>query len=155
MAEAKTVSSMQLLLPQLAQIKQLCLDSVELANSYRQAGDEASAQSVLQMAVNLGSRYSAESPGEATISQLVGIAIERIAYGKMDPAGPYGNDGQTVQDHLTQLETQNATLRNLSQQVESLLPMLTDQDWISYKDRWRVFGEDGAFRWVIGKYGQK
>jgi RNA polymerase sigma factor (sigma-70 family) len=154
-AEAKTVSSMQLLLPQLAEIKQLCLSTVELANSYRQAGDESSAQSALQMAVNLGTRYGNNAPGEPVINQLVGNAVQRIALGKMDPASPYGSDGQTVQDQLDQLNKQNTAVREMSQKVESLLPMMSEQDWISYKDRWRVFGEDAAFRWVIGKYGQK
>jgi hypothetical protein len=36
-----------------------------------------------------------------------------------------------------------------------LLPMLSDQDWISYKDRWRIYGEEAALRWVVGKYGRK
>jgi RNA polymerase sigma factor (sigma-70 family) len=154
-AEAKTVSSMQLLLPQLAEMKQLCLSTVELANSYRQAGDEVSAQSALQMAVNLGTRYGNDAPGEPVINQLVGNAVQRIALSKMDPSSPFGSEGQTVQDQLDQLNKQNAAIRELSQKVESLLPMMSEQDWINYKDRWRVFGEDAAFRWVIGKYGQR
>jgi hypothetical protein len=32
---------------------------------------------------------------------------------------------------------------------------MTEQDWISYKDRWRNFGEEAAGRWLINKYGQK
>jgi RNA polymerase sigma factor (sigma-70 family) len=154
-AEAKTVSSMQLLLPQLAEMKQLCLNTVELANSYRQAGDEVSAQSALQMAVNLGTRYGNDAPGEPVINQLVGNAVQRIALGKMDPSSPFGGDGQTVQNQLDQLNKQNAEIREMSQKVESLLPMMSEQDWINYKDRWRVFGEDAAFRWVLGKFGQK
>jgi hypothetical protein len=35
-----------------------------------------------------------------------------------------------------------------------LFPQLSEQDWISYKDRWRVFGEQAALRWIIQKYGQ-
>jgi RNA polymerase sigma factor (sigma-70 family) len=31
---------------------------------------------------------------------------------------------------------------------------VSDQDWISYKDRWRSFGEEAALRWMVGKYGQ-
>ena len=65
MAEAKQVATMQLLLPQLAQFKQLGLDTVDLANAYRQAGDTASVQTALQMAASLGQRYANPSPGEA------------------------------------------------------------------------------------------
>ena len=32
---------------------------------------------------------------------------------------------------------------------------MTDQDWMSYKERWKLFGEEAAARWVIGKYGQQ
>ena len=154
-AEAKTISSMQLLLPQLAQMKQLVFNMVDLANSYRQAGDDASAQAALQMAANLGQRYANVSAGEPEISQLVGMAVERIALGKMDPNSPYGGNGQTVQDRINQLAQQNAALNELNRQVEPLLPTMSDQDWISYKDRWRVFGEEAAMRWVLSKYGQK
>ena len=38
---------------------------------------------------------------------------------------------------------------------EALLPKMTEQDWISYKDRWRNFGEEAAGRWLINKYGEK
>jgi len=154
-AEAKAVSSMQLLLPQLAEVKQLALGIVELANSYRQAGDETSAQAALQMAANMGARYGNPSAGEAEVSQLVGIAVERRALSEMDPKSPYGNNGRTVQDQIDQLGQQGTALRDLGRQAEPLLEKMSDQDWISYKDRWRVFGEEAAFRWVLNKYGQK
>jgi len=154
-AEAKTVSAFALLLPQLAQMKELSQNMTALADSYRQAGDRTSAQAALQMAANLGQRYSNVSPGEPEISQLVGIAIERIALNAMDGNSPYGSDGQTVKDRLDQLDQQKAELRQLAQQTEALLPKMTEQDWISYKDRWRNFGEEAAGRWLINKYGQK
>ena len=58
----------------------------------------------------------------------------------MDPSGPYGSDDKTVQDRLNQLNQKKAELKELNAQLEPLLPNLSDQDWISYKDRWRVFG---------------
>ena len=154
-AEAKTIPSMQLLLPQLAQMKELSQDLAELAKSYREAGDEPSAQAALHMAANLGQRYSNVSPGEPEVSQLVGIAVERIALNAMDPNSPYGSAGQTVQDRLDQLAQQDAKIRQLSQQTEALHSRMTEQDWISYKDRWRNFGEEAAGRWLINKYGQE
>ncbi len=156
-AEAKTASAWQLLLPQLAELKQLNQHLVDLAASYRQSGDEPSAQLALQMGANLGLRYNQPggSPGEALVSQLVGVAIERIALNAMDPSTPYGSDGQTVQDRLAQLAQLNTDLHASSAQVTALLPSMTDADWISYKDRWRSFGEEAAERWLISKYGQK
>ncbi len=154
-AEAKTIPSMQLLLPQLAQMKELSQNLTELAKSYRQAGDESSAQAVLQMAASLGQRYSHVTPGEPEISQLVGIAIERIALNGLDPNSPYGSAGGTVKDRLDQLAQQRQDLEQLARQTEALQPLMSDQDLISYKDRWRNFGEAAAGRWLINKYGQK
>ena len=153
-AEAKTIPGSQLLLPQLQQVKDLGLSLVDLAKSYRQSGDEASAQAALQMAANLGQRYK-DTPGETEVSWLVGMAVERIALSAMDPSSPYGSDGQTVQGRLNQLNQKKAELKELNAQLEPLLSNLSDQDWISYKDRWRVFGEESAIRWVVSKYGQK
>lgn len=77
-ADAEVLATSQLLLPQLAQLKQLALDSADLASAYRQTGDTASAQAVLQMADNLGQQYASPSPGEPTVSELVGIALKKL-----------------------------------------------------------------------------
>ncbi|HEX4262827.1 MAG TPA: sigma-70 family RNA polymerase sigma factor [Verrucomicrobiae bacterium] len=152
-AEAESISSMQLLLPQLAQVKDLGLSLRDLANSYRQAGDDASAKATLQMAAQLGQRYG-DTPGETEISWLVGMAVEKIALNNMSPNDSYGSNGQTVQDRLNQIAQQRQELNQINQQLEPLLPQLSDQDWISYKDRWRIFGEKAAVQWVLSKYGQ-
>ena len=54
--EAKLAATVNLRLPHLAQIAELGRNLVDLANTYQQAGDEASRQAALQMAVNLGRR---------------------------------------------------------------------------------------------------
>jgi RNA polymerase sigma factor (sigma-70 family) len=153
-ADAEVLGTSQLLLPQLAQLKQLALDTSDLAQAYRQTGDTSSAQAVLQMADNLGLQYANPSPGEPSVTQLVGIAIEKIALSAMDPNAPYGNNGQTVQDRLNQLTQQRTQVQQMNQQVSNLLPSLSDQDWIIYKNRWLMFGEQNAQQWVVGKYGQ-
>jgi hypothetical protein len=151
-AEAKTIPSSQLLLPQLQQIKDVGLALVDLAKSYQQVGDDTSAQAALQMAAGLGQRYKSE-PGETEISWLVGMAVERTALRAMDPNRAYGNDGQTVQGRLDQIAAKQTDLKALGAQFEPLLPRMSDQDWISYKDRWRAFGEESAIRWVVNKLG--
>jgi len=154
-ADADALGGSQLLLPQLAQMKQLGLDTIDLANAYGKSGDSASAQSALQMAANLGQGYAVPSAGESEISQLVGIYIERQALQAMDPNSPYGNNGQTVQDQLNELAQQRASVKELDQQVSNLLPEMSDQDWIIYQNRWLMFGEANAQSWVVNKYGQK
>ena len=151
-AEAKVIASSQVELPQLAQLKQLGVQMADLANSYRNAGDDASAQVVLQMAVGLGQSYSA---GDCAISHLVGLAIERIALNAMDPNSSYGDSGHTVRDVLDQLSQQKTEISTLFDKNESLLETLSDQDWISYIDRDKSFGEEAALRWAVSKYGQR
>jgi RNA polymerase sigma factor (sigma-70 family) len=151
-AEAKALAASQLLLPQLAELKQLSGVMIDLAKSYQQAGNSASAEAVLQMAANLGQRFNG-SPGEPLISRLVGLAIERNAFRAMDPNSPYPGTGQTAQERVNELARQSAALKDLAQQFETVGERMSDADWIHYIDRLRSFGELAATQWVLGKYG--
>jgi hypothetical protein len=151
-AEAKTISTTGLTLPQLGEIRQLGQDMVNLAKSYREAGDEASAQATLQMAANLGQGYRTAS-GEQLANQFVGFTVEKLALQAMDPNSPYGDNGQTVQGRLNQITQQRAELGELTQQVSPILEKMPDQDWISFNDRLMMFGEEAAMRWLAAKYG--
>ena len=153
-ADAKAGAGLQLLLPQLLQTKNLGLDMINVAKSYQQNGDTSSAQAAFQMAIDLGSRYSTPSAGEPLISELVGLALQRYALNAMDPNSQYGNTGHTVQDQIDLVQQKRDQLNQSANQVGALMPQLTEQDWIIYRDRWMTFGEENAGNWVIGKYGQ-
>jgi hypothetical protein len=150
-AESKTLASMLLVLPHLGQLKGLTQDMVSLADSYRAAGDDASAQAALRLGVNLGERLDG-SPGQALITQLVGIAIQGIALRGMDPSGTDGS-GRIVQERLDDLARERAAIRGLAAGFDEMQHRVSEQDWISYKDRWRSFGEMEALRWLTSKYG--
>lgn len=154
-AEAKILGSSEVSLPQLSELKQLGLQMVELANSYRKAGDEASAQAVLEMAVGLGQRYGGGLAGDCAISHAVGLVIERNALSAMDPNSPYGDSGHTVLDQLNQINQQKDAITSSFKENEPLLQAMSDQDWISYVDRIKSSGEEAALRWAVGKYGRK
>jgi hypothetical protein len=154
-AEAKRLASHGLPVPHLSPVKQLGQQVVDLAKSYRQAGDEASAQAALQLAANIGQQFDGSPPEYFLLSQLVGMAVERNALGAMDPNSPYGGSGQSVQDRLNQIAQQKAALRELGQQADPLMQTMSDQDWITYTDRRMIFGEAAAMQWVVSKYGQK
>ncbi len=153
-ADAKFASGVNLTLPQLQMTKDAGVDMVELAKSYQQTGDSASAQAAMQMAVDLGQRYGTASPGEPVLSQLVGLSIEMRALSAMDPNAAYGSSGQTVQDQLNQIKQQHDTLRQQSEQVNALLPAMSEQDWTIYNDRWLTLSEQNAYQWVINRYGR-
>ena len=153
-AEAFAVCQ-QPLLPQPGELRQFVHDIGDLAKSYQQAGDANSAQAALQIIADLGQRYANGSPGEFLVSQNVGVDIERFALGVMDPNTPYGGSGQTVQDQLNKLDRQLAGQKELGQQTTPLTQTMSDQDWISFDDRLKAFGEQEACRWLIRKYGQR
>jgi len=155
MVDAEAQASSQLLLPQLAQLKQLSEDVMQLAGSYRQAGDSSSSQIVLQWAANLGQRYASSSPGEAEVSLLVGMYIEQKALQAMPPDSTFGSSGQTVQSALNGLAQEKATLAQLNQEADPLLSTLSDPDWVTYKNHWIMFGEQNALQWVVGKFGKQ
>ncbi len=153
-AETSMVATWQLMLPQLRQLRDLNQQIVDLANSYKQSGDAASAQAALQMDVNLGQQMDS-TPTVPLITQLVGLAIERNALHAMDPNSPYGTGGQTVQGALDQLTQQSTAIKDLSKQVEALQEAMSPQDWINYNERTKTFGEMNALQWLLDKYGQQ
>jgi hypothetical protein len=152
--EAEVIASDQLKLPQLYEIKQLGQNLVDLAKAYSQAGDAASAQAALQTAMILGRRYSGDAAATG-ISQLVGLSVELMALGAMDPNSPYGGTGQTVQDQLDQLDRQRAAYAELAEQMKPLLPIMSEQDGINFRTRQQLFGPQAAMRWLVAKYGQQ
>jgi hypothetical protein len=153
--DAKYLATTGLLLPQLALLKQLGLDLVDMAKAYGQSGDQTSAQAVLGMAMDLGQRYVPASAGDGLANQVVGLVIQRNALRAMDPNSPYGDDGQTVQDQLAIVEQQRAALKHLAWQAGSLLEKNTsDQDWNNYLQRWMLFGNVQASQWLVNKNAQ-
>jgi hypothetical protein len=151
-SEAKMIAMSSLLLPHLAQMRDLGRSISDLVSSYREAGDQASADEALQMACKLGQRFDQQTR-EPLISQLVGAAIERTALSAMDPASPYANG--TVNDRLAEMTQQRASMKQLTQQFDSLQPMMSADDWSHYADRQRLFGEKAALQWLAEKYGPK
>jgi hypothetical protein len=150
---AKAVAAISALLPEQAKLKQVGVDLVELAKRYRQAGDETSAQAVLEMGMNLGRRIE-QSPQTTLIQELVGIAIERLALNAMNPTSPYGQTGQTMQNQMDALAARRSAYRELTSKSEPILMSMSDQDLGHYFDRVKLYGDAAALRWVINKSPQ-
>jgi hypothetical protein len=152
-AEAKAAAGIGALLPELGQLKSAGVELAELAKKYQQAGDDASARAVLDMALTLGHRLD-QTPQVTLIQELVGVAIERIALSGMNPGSPYGQAGQTVQDQIDALAARRKAMRALASETEPILMGLSDEDTAHYFDRSRMFGEVAALRWVRNKAPQ-
>lgn len=150
-AEAKTIGASSLLLPHLAETKALAHQMVDLARAYRTSGDASSAELTLQMAVDLGRRLD-EPDGSPLVTKLVGRAIEGIGLREMAPDTPHSR-GKTAQERLAEITQERARIKEIATQFDEVAPRLSEQDWISYRDRWRMFGEEEALRWALNKHG--
>jgi hypothetical protein len=151
-AESKAAATSGALLPHLAEMKQAGLGLIDLANTYRQAGDTASAQAALQMSLDLGQRL--DDPNSMTLIQtLVGIAIQRKGLDAMAAAAPDAASGQAVQDQINALVQQRAAIRSMVSAVpmETWLPNATPEDVSAYFDRMRFSGEQKALQWLANR----
>ncbi len=150
--EAKVIASSELSIMEMTEYKTVGRGLVDLAQSYQQAGDTASAQASLQLAMDLGQKVN-ESDSLTLIQSLVGIAIEKMALRAMDPNVTTGQGDPTVQSQWNALTQQRDSLRTLTQQWDAIAPNMSDRDLANYFDRrWR-FGQQAAMQWAVNKYG--
>jgi hypothetical protein len=149
-AEAKTIACISALMPEQTRLKEMGTDLVELAKRYQQAGDETSAQAVLQMGLELGHRLNG-SPQITLIQELVGMAIERLALNAMNANAPYGGTGQTVNDRLEALTARRSAYQELTRESDRILASMSNEDVAHYFDRVRLYGDVAAMRWVVNQ----
>jgi len=156
-AETSMAATWGLELPQLKEMKQLAQNMSDLAASYRQARDTASAQAVQQMMTNLGTQLEGanRNVGVPLVTQLVGLAIQNMALDSQDPAAAFGAGGLTVKDRQDQIAGQKTAIHDLVAQLSPLQSRMTLQDWINYDQRSIMFGEQNAIQWLVNKYGTK
>lgn len=150
-AEAKALAVSGLALPGLGELRDLSRRMVDLAGLYRQAGDAASAQAVLQMGLVLGQRAGQESGRASLIQDLVGLAIERQMLGSMDPASPLDAERQTVQSRLDELARRREAIKELGKQSDAVMKSMSDTDLVIYYDRLKMHGEESALRWALSR----
>jgi len=149
---AKAAADSGALLPHLSELKQAGLSLVELANSYQQAGDSASAQAAFQMCLDLGQRLN--DPNSLTLIQaLVGNAIQRKGLEAMSAVAPDTDTAQGFQAQLKALEQQRAGIKETvaSLQIDTWLQTAPPEDVSAYFDRMRIFGEQQALQWLANR----
>lgn len=153
-ADAKSVASASLLLPHLVELKQMGQNLTDTANTYRQSGDTASAQSLLQMGTRFGEEM-AQSTTQPLLTTMLGVFIQRMMLSGMDPSAPYDSTGQTIQNRIDDLVQQRRAIQSLALQSDALFQNMSDQDIASYFDRAKSLGELDTLRWAVNKYGQR
>jgi hypothetical protein len=148
--DGKTAAMFRLELPQLKDMPDLAKSMIELSKNYRQSGDAASADAVVEMAVKLGEQFR-NSEKSLLVNQMLGIGIEVSALDLLDPSAAFGADGGTVRDRLDVLKADKAEMSNLVRQTVPLQDQMSTQDWVGYLDRMKLFGEQNAMRWLLAK----
>jgi len=151
-AEAKLAAVTGALLPHLAELKQDGVRLVELAKSYQQAGDSASAQMMLQMCQNLGQRLD-DANSMTLIQQLVGIALERMSLEAATGMASDANSTQALQDGLKAVLQRRENIRTLASAapIDEWVQTASPEDIIAYCDRERIFGEQKTLQWVANR----
>lgn len=151
-AEAKLAAVVGALLPHLAELKQNGLRLVELAKSYHQAGDAASAQTMLQMCQDLGRRLD-DANSMTLIQPLVGISLQRMGLEAAASMATENDTSQPIQEELSALVKKREEIRLLVSgfPIEQWLPTASPQEIVSYCDRQRIFGEQKTLQWLANQ----
>lgn len=146
--EAKMAAGSELLLPQLAMFRQLAQDAEKMQKEYLAAGDTASVELLAQMSRSLAQQLISGEGSRALVSQLVGVAIERLALSSLPPdSQPDFLDG-TVQQRMDELTAFRQNVKTLTPQIEEILAWGNETEIISYFDRMKLQGEYKAMLWL-------
>jgi hypothetical protein len=104
-------------IPHLSRLSLLGRQISALADSYRQSGDEPSAQASLLIGLGLGDRLT-QAPN-FPLANLAGIRLQERLLQRIDPDSPYGVNGLTVKDQLAALSQREQSLVAVGQQTLS------------------------------------
>jgi len=151
-AEAELFASVLLRTQYLTELRFLGKNLVELADGYRQAGDQASAQATLQFPLTLGQQLDQPSTF-GFMRNLIGLEMQQKALSAMDPTGPYDNGGQTIQGRLDEISRRHATLLAMAQQWFAANETIPEEALAAFFDRQKTAGSEGALRWLANRQG--
>jgi hypothetical protein len=64
-------------------------------------------------------------------------------------------DHRQAREKMAAFSKQEIDLKEMYRRVHLNFQRMSEHDWVSYRDRWLMFGEENAARWVINKYGER
>lgn len=140
-------------LPGLMTAKQLDYSIEDLMKQKMNAGDATSAANLAQIGLTLADKLNSGDSGKYLISQLVGMATESIVLRQLEQNTSYDFlDGQTPTQVLEQLKDQKNSLRELAGNFSAAEPNMTEGERASYHQRWKIYGELEAMKWVVQQH---
>ena len=149
-AEATALAMGSLLMPHLAQLRDVATELVKRANHYRQNGDAASANKMLYAAIRIGTQLDRTNT-LTLLENLVGITIQQNALKELDPAAAFEKSGHTVQAEADRLTNRRTGLRATASDFNKLFQQMSDQEIGNYFNQQKRLGEETADRRALAR----
>ena len=141
-AEAKTLGTAEVTLPQLAQFKQLGLQFVDLAKTAAANGDMQTAQQMLMINWDIGQKMRAAEGVVPIIEELVGIAMQNATLNNW-PSGVDFNGRAAPEVIAANLATRK-DLQSAAPAFDKWFPTAPDEEIVDYMDTIKTAGERQA-----------
>jgi hypothetical protein len=149
-SEAIALAMGSLLMPHLAQLRDLSSELIKRANHYRQRGDVASANRMLQAAIRIGAQL--DTTNSFTLLQsLVGISIQQSALKELSAGATLENSRVTPQAEMDRLAQRRSDLRGIARDFNKLFEQMSDKEMGNYFNRQKQMGEEAADRQLLAK----
>ena len=137
------------LMRQLMPMKGVAYGIVEAQTKYAQAGDADSTSKLAQMGLDLADRLDSGDSGKFLFSQMVGASIEGIMLKNMDPNTTYESlGGKTPTERRAEMKQQKDEWKTVAAVLPKAYGALTEDEWVSYSDRMKTYGELEALKWA-------
>lgn len=146
--EAKVLGVSSVLLPHLAQLKDLAVGLMDLRENYLAAGDHQSADNLTRHVLQLGDQLTQGDGSRFVINQLVGAAIQQIALNRLEPTQTYDFLAASVAEQKTRALALRDEIKQDNKMFEQWLATAEDDRIMSYFDRIKLYGERRALEWL-------
>lgn len=146
-AEANVAGSAEILLPHLAQIKEVTHGLLNYARENPTNADAARA-AVWQ----IGSLLREDGGGGILLTDAVGMAIQNLLLGNWPPNHPAPFLDSTVEEQLAANRTHREQVRASTALFDAWLPNAPEHEIIAYIERIKAFGEWDALNWLRGRH---
>ncbi len=150
--EAKALGGSEILLPQLAPLKNLGVQLADLSADYGKAGDAASQQALLTGVYEMGSQLRDNGNRGTLITSLVGLALQNIVLQHWPEGTPADIIEVSVADQLTANQQYRQNLKADNQLLTQWLPSASETEIVAYLDHRQSLGEENALKWLKDRH---
>jgi RNA polymerase sigma factor (sigma-70 family) len=146
--EAKALATCAVEMPHVSQTVEMAKKMAQLATSYQQSGDSASADNLTRFGLIIAQHLNGVQDGGNLLGQAVGVAVEQRFLSRLAPDQSYPFISGTAGERMNALNAREQAIRQDSQFIGRWIPQATDQEIISYFDRLKLYGESAAIEWL-------